>query len=94
MTLKDLHINPTYNTSKDDLINNFFVPLLDNSKKYDRGVGYFSSSWINEALEEMLNFANNGGSAHAWLAGSNARGIWHKWVYREGRQVIIHTYVF
>jgi len=43
------------------------VPLLDNSKKYDRGVGYFSSSWINEALEGMLNFANNGGKAR-WIA--------------------------
>jgi superfamily II DNA or RNA helicase len=67
MAFIDLDIDTTYNTSKDDLINNFFVPLLDNSKKYDRGVGYFSSSWINEALEGMLNFANNGGKAR-WIA--------------------------
>ena len=44
MAFIDLDIDTTYNTSKDDLINNFFVPLLDNSKKYDRSVGYFSSS--------------------------------------------------
>lgn len=66
MALKYIDINPIYNTSKDDLIRNFFVPLLDNSITYDRGVGYFSSSWISEALEGMLNFANHGGKAR-WI---------------------------
>jgi hypothetical protein len=66
MSLQDLNLKIAYNTSKDDLIENFFVPLLCNSIKYDRGVGYFSSSWIREALFGMIDFANNGGKAR-WI---------------------------
>ncbi len=29
--------------------------------------------------------ASPGGSAHAWLADSNAPGTWHKWAYLAGR---------
>lgn len=66
MSLKDLNLKIAYNTSKDELIDNFFIPLLGTSIKYDRGVGYFSSSWIKEAFNGMKEFANNGGKAR-WI---------------------------
>jgi superfamily II DNA or RNA helicase len=42
------------------------MPLLKNSVRYDRGVGYFSSGWIKEAFAGMFDFAKNGGKAR-WV---------------------------
>jgi DNA phosphorothioation system restriction enzyme len=53
-------------TSSDDLIEDFFVPALKAAKRYDRGVGYFSSGWIQAASEGLLAFAANGGTAR-WV---------------------------
>lgn len=53
-------------TSSDDLIEDFFVPALKVAKRYDRGVGYFSSGWIQAASEGLLAFAASGGTAR-WV---------------------------
>ena len=45
-SLSDLNILPVMDTSTHDLSNEFFIPLLSNSIRYDRGVGYFSSGWL------------------------------------------------
>jgi len=42
-SLSDLNILPLMDTSTHDLSTDFFTPLLSNSIRYDRGVGYFSS---------------------------------------------------
>lgn len=65
--LKDLNLPLSMNTSKDNLISDFFIPALKNSIKYDRGVGYFSSSWLQVASKGMVKFAENGGKAR-WIA--------------------------
>jgi len=66
LTLTKLVIPISLNTSKNDLIEQFFVPLLQNSVRYDRGVGFFSSRWIREAFIGMSDFARNGGRAR-WI---------------------------
>lgn len=66
MSLANLNIPIALNTSKNNLVENFFVPLLQNSALYDRGVGYFSSGWIKETFEGMFYFAVNGGKAR-WI---------------------------
>jgi len=53
-------------TSSSDLITDFFIPVLRNSVKYDRGVGYFSSGWLRIAAKGMVKFATNGGRA-SWV---------------------------
>ena len=53
-------------TSTHDLIRDFFVPMLSNSVRYDRGVGYFSSGWLRMSSPGMVNFAHNGGRAR-WV---------------------------
>ena len=45
-SLSDLNILPLMDTSTHDLSTDFFTPLLSNSIRYDRGVGYFSSGWL------------------------------------------------
>ena len=53
-------------TSTHDLTRDFFVPMLSNSVRYDRGVGYFSSGWLRMNSRGMVDFANNGGRAR-WV---------------------------
>jgi len=84
--LRSVTLKTSYNTSRDDLILDFFVPLLTQSKTYDRGVGYFSSGWLKITAKGMVQFAANGGRARwvtspilnqqdwdALMLGSNAR---------------------
>lgn len=56
----------TLNTSDNNLTLEFYDPCLKWAKKYDRGVGYFTSSWIKENAYGLSHFANNGGKAR-WI---------------------------
>jgi superfamily II DNA or RNA helicase len=64
--LPDINILPVLDTSASDLIADFFVPLLKEARRYDRGVGYFSSGWFRIAAHGMVEFAAQGGRAR-WV---------------------------
>ncbi len=64
--LNDLNLLAVMDTSEHDLTSEFFIPLLSNSMRYDRGVGFFSSGWLRINSEGMVAFANNGGRAR-WV---------------------------
>src|SRR5258708_4629922 len=66
MSFLDLNLRNTLDTSTCDLIQDFFVPLLAESDRYDRGVGFFSSGWISKSAEGMIAFARNSGKAR-WI---------------------------
>lgn len=53
-------------TSSHDLVGEFFEPLLARAVSYDRGVGFFSSSWLRMNARGMVAFARNGGRAR-WI---------------------------
>jgi len=53
-------------TSTNNIVDEFFIPLLKNSTLYYRGVGFFSSSWIKYNAEGLSDFANNGGQIR-WI---------------------------
>jgi len=61
MALKDLQLPFCMNTSENDLVKEFFVPLLKNSVEYKRGVGFFSSEWFKVVSEGIINLVLNGG---------------------------------
>ena len=66
MSLRDLKLPAFIDTSSSDLFNDFFIPVLKQSIRYDRGVGYFSSGWLKLSAEGMASFAENGGYAR-WV---------------------------
>jgi DNA phosphorothioation system restriction enzyme len=66
MLLTSLSLPSMMDTSTADLIADFFVPALTASKRYDRGVGYFSSGWLRTTAIGMVAFAENGGRAR-WV---------------------------
>jgi len=66
MGLQDAFHSPTIDTSTHDIVGDFFVPMLQNATRYDRGVGYFSSGWLRATAQGMVDFAANGGRAR-WI---------------------------
>jgi hypothetical protein len=63
VSLQEYPFSHILNTLEDDLIQDYFVPALSRSIKFDRGEGLFSSSWLRIAAKRMAEFANNGGRA-------------------------------
>ena len=51
----------SYSTSKDDLLNDFYVPALGHSVRYDRSAGFFSSGLVALAPLAFSHFIENGG---------------------------------
>lgn len=61
--LKSLNLQPVYDSSENDLIQDLIVPLLSNSQEYLRGVGFFTSGWLRITSEGIVNLIENGGKA-------------------------------
>lgn len=53
----------TLNSSDNDIVTEFYEPCLKWAKRYDRGVGYFTSGWLKENSVGLSYFASNGGKA-------------------------------
>ncbi|MHA1227341.1 MAG: DEAD/DEAH box helicase family protein [Candidatus Hodarchaeales archaeon] len=61
MGLKDINLKSVYFSDEDDLLRDFYIPVLSNSVKYDRIAGYFSSNSLAIAAKGIAAFINNGG---------------------------------
>jgi len=86
MTFVNLNLKTHYDTSNDDFINDFFQPLLQESIQYDRGVGYFSSSWLTINSKGMTKFAENGGYARWITSPVLSKADWdHLWLGDKAR---------
>ncbi|MEG1882022.1 MAG: DEAD/DEAH box helicase family protein [Clostridia bacterium] len=54
-------VNLFYNTSEDNLVKELYEPCFKWATRYDRGVGYFTSSWFANNIVGMSDFAARGG---------------------------------
>jgi hypothetical protein len=63
MNLRALSTDPHFVTSTDKLLDRLYIPALERSISYDRGVGYFTSSWLRLAATGLAGLAANGGRA-------------------------------
>lgn len=59
--LRDLDLKRRYRSSQDELIDDFFVPCLACSTRYDRAVGFYSSSALSVAADGLSSFVEQGG---------------------------------
>ena len=48
-------------TSRDDVAEAFYNPALSVATQYDRGVGYFTSGWLQHVAKGLSSFAENKG---------------------------------
>lgn len=60
-SFKDFCIKKEYRSNTDDIVNDFYLPLLTVSKGYDRAVGFFSSSALAEVAKGISTLVANGG---------------------------------
>ncbi len=51
----------SYSTSKDDLLNDFYIPALEHARRYDRSAGFFSSGLVALAPIAFSHFIQSGG---------------------------------
>lgn len=61
MSLRELVLNTEYRSSIALTSRDFYAPILKVASKYDRAVGFFSSSSLVHIAEGLLSFVNNGG---------------------------------
>lgn len=60
-SFKDIQIKKEYRTPRDNIVNDFYIPLLKESILYKRSVGFFSSSALIELSYGINHLINNGG---------------------------------
>ena len=61
MSFLDVEIKPEYRSLIDDMIDDFYVPLLNEATIYKRAVGFFSSSALIEISKGIAGLIKNGG---------------------------------
>ncbi len=61
LSFKDLNIDYSYDSESNDLLNDFYVPVLSESSEYYRAVGYFDSKSLSYAARGVKNFILNNG---------------------------------
>ena len=57
----NLNLDYTYNTEDNDLLNEFYIPVIAVSKRYDRAVGYFSAGILKKIAVGLISFIESNG---------------------------------
>lgn len=70
MSLKDIELQPSYETteSKEQLLENFYIPVLQEANKYYRIAGFFSSSALAVAAKGIEGLIHNGGKMYLLIS--------------------------
>lgn len=74
MSFKDLNLSSTYNSSKNDLIKEFYIPVLSEATSYDRVTGYFDSTSLVLAAQGLKEFIAHHGKMRL-LCGTNLKDM-------------------
>ena len=61
MSFKDLHIKNEYRSFTDDIVRDFYTPVLREAVLYQRAVGFFSSSALVMLTKGIDGLVGNGG---------------------------------
>lgn len=61
MSFKDLHLLKYYKTYKNDIIGDFYTPVLQQAILYQRAVGFFSSTALIDLTKGISGMIRNGG---------------------------------
>lgn len=87
MRFRDMNIKLIYDTSQTSIIDELIVPLLNNSKTYYRGVGYFSSAWIKLVTKGLRGIVENGGKIHILTSPQLSHEYWDAIINGEKAKV-------
>lgn len=62
MNFREIPIKFSYESAEDDLVNDFYIPMLSNAKRYDRISGFFSSSSLAVAARGLAGLIEHNGT--------------------------------
>ena len=62
MSFRDIEVKPEYRSRLDNVIRDFYTPVLKEAVMYKRAVGYFSSSALLSMSAGICGLIENGGS--------------------------------
>lgn len=70
MSLRDITISTNYETTENStqLVDEFYIPVLEQSEKYYRIAGFFSSSALAIAAKGIEGLVNNGGKMYLMIS--------------------------
>lgn len=68
--LRDLALKAVYRTETDNLLEDFYIPALSASVRYDRAVGFFSASMLSIAAQGLSVFAQSDGKMRLIFGGT------------------------
>ena len=58
---RNLNLKPAYDSDDDDILNDFYIPVLSEAIRYNRLAGFFSSTVLAVAARGIQNFILHGG---------------------------------
>lgn len=61
MSFRDLNLRIYYDSDTDDVLNEFYIPVLSKAKRYNRLAGFFTSSALAVAARGLAEFIHNNG---------------------------------
>ena len=61
MSFIDLNLQFEYRSFTNDIVNDFYIPVLKEAVHYKRAVGFFSSSALMDILPGIVGLLRNGG---------------------------------
>ena len=61
MSFKEINIKQEYRSPQDNIVQDFYLPVLENAISYKRSVGFFSSSALVELSKGICELAKKGG---------------------------------
>lgn len=61
LSLQDINIKKEYRSLIDNVVKDFYIPLLNEAVEYNRAVGFFSSSILAEISKGISGLVKNGG---------------------------------
>lgn len=62
MGLRDLHLKRSYDSDSDNVLVDFYIPVLSNSIQYKRLAGFFSSTTLAVSAKGIAKFVKSGGN--------------------------------
>lgn len=62
MDFTEINVKCEYRSLIDDVVRQFYIPLLSNAVKYQRAVGFFSSSILVQIAKGITGLVKNGGT--------------------------------
>ncbi len=62
MGLRQLGLRSAYSSDEDDVLQDFYIPALEQAVNYDRLTGFFSSTSLAVAAQGIVGLLRNGGS--------------------------------